>query len=477
VTTSHDEPVFDPLAIARRRLWSLLIPVAGGVVVGLLLVLFLPREYVASATLAVTTPTVANDLAKGTMQDPSDRTRAISQELLSLPVIEQVSREEGLITGSDADEVVAGVRARTSVSLPVKPIAAGRGEPDVFIVSYTGSTAQEAQRVTNRLLRVFIDRDTASRRTRAKETAGFLGEQLRESQRRMDEIEGKLRKVKELNTGLLPEQALANLQAMSDLRSRSDNNQEAIREERDRLATLEAQVEAARKEASFETRGDDEVKVDDRLTTLETDLAAARRTYTPKHPEVQRLEAALATARIEQSEVRARAAVTKRPPPKSEQALAMLVAERDRVRIRLRDLQLVETRLPREMAIYEARVNQAPIVEQQLAPLEQAYEIEKANHQKLSERYQAAAISESLETRQAGSQFAVLYPAGLPPKPSQPNVPRVFAFSVFAGALLGGALAFTREYLDKTVHDARTLQHEFDQPVLAEIPHLRSKRA
>ena len=43
--------------------------------------------------------------------------------------------------------------------------------------------------------------------------------------------------------------------------------------------------------------------------------------------------------------------------------------------------------------------------------------------------------------------------------------------------LLGGVLAFTREYLDKTIHDARTLQHEFDQPVLAEIPHLRSKRA
>lgn len=477
MTNTHDEPVFDPLAIARRRLWSMLIPVAAGVVVGLLLVLFLPREYVASATLAVTTPSVNSDLAKATLQEPADRTRAISQELLSLPVIAQVAREEGLITGPDTDEVVAGIRARTSVSLPVKQLATGRGEPDAFIVSYTGSTAQEAQRVTNRLLHVFIDRDTAGRRTRAKETAGFLGEQLRESQRRMDEIEGKLRKLKELNTGLLPEQTLANLQAMSDLRSRSDNNQEAIREERDRLASLEAQVEAARKEASFETRSEDEIKVDDRLGTLEGELAAARRTYTPKHPEVQRLEAAVATARLEQSETRTRASAIKRPPGKIEQTLAQLVAERDRVRIRLRDLQLVEGRLPREMAIYEARVNQAPIVEQQLAPLEQAYEIEKTNHQKLSERYQAAAISESLETRQAGSQFAVLYPAGLPDKPSQPNVPRVFAFSVFAGALLGGVLAFTREYLDKSVHDARTLQHEFDQPVLAEIPHLRSKRA
>ena len=71
----------------------------------------------------------------------------------------------------------------------------------------------------------------------------------------------------------------------------------------------------------------------------------------------------------------------------------------------------------------------------------------------------------------------MLYPAPLPTVPSRPNVPRVFAFSVFAGAILGAALAFVREYLDKTVHDARTLQHEYHQVVLAEIPHLRRKRA
>ena len=175
---------------------------------------------------------------------------------------------------------------------------------------------------------------------------------------------------------------------------------------------------------------------------------------------MQRLEAALATARIDEAQARSQAASTTRPPDKI-----------------LRDLQLVENRLPREMAIYEARVNQAPIVEQQLAPLQQAYELEKAQYQRLSERYQAAAISESLETRQAGGQFAVLYPAPLPAKPARPNVPRVFAFSILAGALVGGVLAFTREYLDTSVYDARTLQHEFDQPVLAEIPHLRRKRA
>ena len=119
MTTTHDEPVFDPLAVARRRMWSLGLPLAAGAVVGLLLVWLLPREYVASATIVVTTPSVSADFGK-TQSDPSERARAISQELLSLPVIAQVAREEGMLTGTNDEDVVAGIRARTSVSLPLK---------------------------------------------------------------------------------------------------------------------------------------------------------------------------------------------------------------------------------------------------------------------------------------------------------------------------------------------------------------------
>jgi polysaccharide chain length determinant protein (PEP-CTERM system associated) len=470
--TTNDEPVFDPLAVARRRMWSLALPLVAGAVVGVLLVWLLPREYAAAATIVVTTPTVSNDLAKTGQPDPADRARAISQELLSLPVIAQVAKEEGMLTGKNDDDVVAGIRARTSVSLPVKALVS-RGDPDTFVVSYAGPTADEAQRVTNRLLKVFIDRDANNQRSRAKETAVFLGEQLRDSERRMDEVEARLRRLKESNTGLLPDQALANLQAMSDIRQRSDHNADALRDERDRLATVEQQLELAKREVASDTRTPDEIGADDKVEKLEQQLADAQRSYTAKHPEIQRLEAQLATARIE----RTQASTGNRAPQKAEQSVAQLTADRDRLRARIHDLQAIEGRLPQELATYQSRVNQAPIVEQQLAPLEQAYQLEKAQHDRLAERYQAAVISENLETRRAGGQFAVLYPASKPGTPTRPNVPRVFAFSVIAGAVLGGALALTREYLDKTVHDARTLQHEFDQVVLAEVPHLRRKRA
>jgi capsular polysaccharide biosynthesis protein len=39
-----------------------------------------------------------------------------------------------------------------------------------------------------------------------------------------------------------------------------------------------------------------------------------------------------------------------------------------------------------------------------------------------------------------------------------------------AGLVLGAVLLVGREFLDRSVHDARSLQSEFELPVLGEIP-------
>jgi capsular polysaccharide biosynthesis protein len=43
--------------------------------------------------------------------------------------------------------------------------------------------------------------------------------------------------------------------------------------------------------------------------------------------------------------------------------------------------------------------------------------------------------------------------------------------TVAAGLCLGGALALGREYLDRSIHDARAL-NDLDLPVLGEIPRI-----
>jgi capsular polysaccharide biosynthesis protein len=51
---------------------------------------------------------------------------------------------------------------------------------------------------------------------------------------------------------------------------------------------------------------------------------------------------------------------------------------------------------------------------------------------------------------------------------------RVMLISIAAGIFLGAALTLLREYLDRSVHDARDIRDEFDLPVLGEVGRIRA---
>ena len=66
----------------------------------------------------------------------------------------------------------------------------------------------------------------------------------------------------------------------------------------------------------------------------------------------------------------------------------------------------------------------------------------------------------------------MLVPASFPTEPFAPKPLRVMLMAVAAGLILGAGGVVGREYLDRSVHDARGLRDEFELPVLAEIPRI-----
>jgi uncharacterized protein involved in exopolysaccharide biosynthesis len=150
-------------------------------------------------------------------------------------------------------------------------------------------------------------------------------------------------------------------------------------------------------------------------------------------------------------------------------AYRQLAADREMTRLRVRDLQRAEVDIRRQIGLYQARVEAAPRVEQQLTSVERDYELEKQQYSKLSEKLNAATMSEQLERSRRSEQFTVLYGANLPTEPTKPVPWRVMVVSILAGICLGGAASFAREYLDRSVHDVRDLKEEFDLPVLGEV--------
>src|SRR5262245_56909902 len=148
----------DYLSAFRRRKWWLIVPIVASIGIGAALVKFLPKQYKASATLAVTAPAVsANLVNQNTTFDNQERMRAVSQQLFSSMVLSRVARAEGLSDRLPDDLMLAKMRNDVTIGVP-DPLTA-TNEPrrlDAFIVSYTDGDPGRAQRVANRLAHVFV---------------------------------------------------------------------------------------------------------------------------------------------------------------------------------------------------------------------------------------------------------------------------------------------------------------------------------
>jgi len=105
-----------------------------------------------------------------------------------------------------------------------------------------------------------------------------------------------------------------------------------------------------------------------------------------------------------------------------------------------------------------------------MVSVQREYQLERDAYGSLMQKRQAALLNEELQRNQGGESFAILVQASLPSEPVKPKPIRVMLMAVVAGFVLGGAGAVGREYLDRSVHDARGLRDEFELPVLAEIP-------
>ena len=465
----------DYLSLVRRRKWWIVIPAVLCIAGAAGLAITLPRVYRSAATITVSSPALSADLLKQAGPLSRDeRIRAISQQLLSRSVLEQIVRDEHLAPDGNVDAAVDRLlqpnRIKVEPTELLKQVARAGQQLDAFLLSYAARTPGEAQRVADTIARVFVEASSRSREARAEDTSAFVATQLAASKDRLDQIEERLRKAKESYMGRLPEQTQSNLSIAAGMRQQLGSTAIALRGEQDRLSMIERQIDGMKQGAGDVTLpGRPAVSsAEARVLQSQRELASARGMYTEKHPEIQRLEEALAAAKRDAAAERERPEEDRLENLRMDPGYRQLLADRETARLRIRDLQRAESQMRAQVAAYQSRVEAAPMVEQQLASLQREYDLERKQYGDLSAKLQSAELNESLERRRGGEQFQVLYAAYVPREPESPNVLRLLLLGVALGIGLGGASAVAREYLDRSVHDVRALQ-EFEVPVLGEI--------
>ncbi len=354
-----DDPRFDPLdyvSVFNRRKWYFIVPVALSLVIGLLLVWKLPRTYQATTTIAVSSARLASNLVGSVEMDRTERMHAVSQQLLSRPVLERTVRLEHMDAGGKVEAAILKLRAGIQVSLPdsITPSGAAATPPttqlspdqkaslDSYLVSYTDDTPEDAQRIVNRLANVFVEENSKSREVRALDTSAFISTELQASENRLKTLEERLRQMKEAYMGRLPEQTTANLQMVSTLQRQLDSNGTALRGEQDRLALIEHQLEAMQQGAddtAYAAKGTPGETAAMHVQSLRRQLADAQLTFTEKHPEVVRLKEELATAEKAEAAERARPAADRLSVLNASPEYRSLVKDRDATKMRIAELQ------------------------------------------------------------------------------------------------------------------------------------------
>jgi polysaccharide chain length determinant protein (PEP-CTERM system associated) len=368
-----------------------------------------------------------------------------------------------------------------NIEVPLPLGTGGRPDPtrgiDLFHIGYTDKDPGRAQRITNRVASVFVEENSKQQAVKAENTADILQQQVAESQAKLGDLEDKLRAKKQNYIGRLPDQIGANVSMANGARNQLDSISRDLRTETDRLNLVESQLENMRQGVGAEGMTSSALQAvqaaQKKLDDLQGELASARALgYTDRHPEVSRLEREIKAARSEVSATKTAQPANREDLLRADPIYRQKVQERDMARIRIRELQLASAAAQRQISEYQSRVEAAPAVEQDLTSLEREYNLEKTRYAELNTRYQNARIAEDVTRKQGGERFSILYPANLPDAPIEPQPLKIMAVAIVAGLILGAGAALGREFLDRSVHDSRALENEFEVPVLGEIPRI-----
>jgi polysaccharide biosynthesis transport protein len=474
----------DYLSVVQRRKWWFIVPMALSVVVGIALVLFLPRQYKSQAEIGIADPTLSPELLKGVQSfDAAERQRAVSQQLLSATVLERVVREEKIRPDRPVEETAAGLRARVEDNIVVpKPIGRTgdlREGIESFRLGYVDSSPERAQRIANRLAMVFVEENSKTKTQRAENTSEVLAQQLRNSQENLSRLQEQLRVRKQANMGRLPDQMNANISMVNGLRQQHDSLSLQLRAEQDRLSMLEGQLDSLKQGGggiTMTSTGAAAIQASqNRINELQRQLTQYRAIgYTDQHPDIIQTKEELTVAQRELNTARQQTSPGSADVLAADPSYRQKVQERDATKLHIAQLQRQIAQALSQIGSYQARVESAPLVEQELASLVQDNALELARYQDLSAQHQKAMLAEDLARKQGGERFVVLNPAGLPTKPDSPDLLKLMLLSLGMGFVLGTAAVVGREFMDRSVHDARVLQTEFEVPVLGEIPRIHA---
>ena len=482
----------DYLAMLRRRLKVILIPVLLAPLAGFMVSYVFPPKYTSQSTVLVEGQKVPDNYVMPVItSDFTQRVQTLSQEVLSPTRLRPVIQSLALVKPDEEDKLISDIQQNMSVEPVITSMSAAaaaspgakKSRPSAtnepvpgFTVNYTDSNAVRAQKICNAVTSLIVDENLRSRAGIAQSTTEFLGRQVEDAKRAIDDQDAKLAAFKKQYMGQLPGDVDNNMRMLMSLNSQLDATTQTLsRAQQDKAYTesMLAQQLTAWKSSLSSTNPQ---TLEQGLTQLQAQLLQLQARYTDDYPDVIKTKADIAEVEKKLKEVNAAAANS---TDSSDKASASEPPEIRQLRLQIHQYQSVieqatldQKRLQSAISVYQNRTAMSPGIEEQYKLLTRDNDNAQAFYKDLLAKKSSAELGTSMENQQQGEQMHILAGAGLPDSPSFPNRPIFAAGGLSVGLALGLIIAMWLEFSDKSIRTEKDAAAIMDLPLLISVPWL-----
>jgi polysaccharide chain length determinant protein (PEP-CTERM system associated) len=485
----------DLLAIARRRIWLLVLPPAVTLFAALLYSSRIPDLYQSDMLIAIDPQRVPDSFVRSTVTLDTDRRMdALQVQVLSRTALQRLVDEFDLYPEEratlPAEDVLGIMRENISVVLESpRPRSNQMPQPSAFHIRYIYADPMVATTVTQRIGQMFVEQNIKDRGTQAGATNRFLETQLAEARSKLEAQERRLEDFRQLHGQELPTQMQSNMQSLQSAQLQAQNLVESIARDRDRKLMLERLYREASADKPATPVIVAQTPQNAAALTAQQQLAAARATlaglelkYKPDHPDVTRAKRQVAELEPKAAEEARQAEATTGVPseanegdPARRESLRQMRAEMESLDRQIQFKESEEQRVRREISEYQRRLEAVPGLESQWVKLTRDYDTQQTAYRELLAKSTAAQVAANLEEEDIGERFRIVDPAAVPVHPVDSLRVRYNLGGFALGLLFGCGLALLLELKDKTFKSENDVLEVLGLPVLAQVPRVESE--
>ena len=462
----------------------------------------LPYSYQSEATVLVQGQQVSPDLVEpNNMEGLETQLETIKEQVESRPQLQRIidkyhlySNRHGLLALLEPGDPVEQMINKDIKMTPNETKATKGGQDTMagFYIFYSAPTPELAHDVNAVLAQSFVDANNDVQQKSSKNTTDFFKSQLEDAQARLNEQTENVKAFKAKFVGELPDQLASNQQILNGLQVELENNERALSGAQQQRDYLESVIEEYRTAQSDLGAGDSTVSpstLDKELKDLQVQLAQERSQYTDNYPDVIALKDQIEKTKELKKQMEDQIAAQHKSDKGNDTLSAgsalevqngaptpmmQIQSQLKSNSTELKGLDNAEKDIERQIAEVRKRLEDSPMVEQQLSDISQGYTEASKNYETLLQKSQDSQLASNLQETSNGQQFIIASPANTPSVPSWPNHLLISLGGLAGGLFVGLVLAALLEFANVRIRKETDLEGVISARVLVGIPKMNT---